>query len=483
MQNIKKNIVQSIKSADVLFDNFRDDISYEVLSKFLEKGVSPEDLVQFAQEVPAIYPWSPDYDSLRYNVNRRFVVFPWVIVMAKNNNHVVTALNWARKNNIPLVTRSGSHCYEPYSLVNGMIIDQSLRTDVRLYDEDSEEGRHKVVVVESGALIGHVQEYLSREGLALVGGTCPNTGIAGLTLGGGIGFLTRKYGLACDNLLAAEVVLANGEIVRCNSKQHEDLFWALRGAGNGNFGIVTKFAFRVYPIEKVVIFDLTYPYEQVKEVIDTWQRWAPFVSENLTTELDVFHDHVLFTGQYIGPKHELKTILRPMLELRPKGFVKEVPFIDACRHFAGNGFYQPFFKNKSGFAKKFLPLKALQIIEKYMKNGGPGAKLEMNSFGGKMRKIPSDANAFVHRDDTLYLVQLQCRWSRQHEVEKYLPWVLDFFEKLGKYLSGAYANCPDSDLEHPLEDYYGTNLPRLQQIKAKYDPHNVFRYPQSIRAK
>lgn len=478
-----KKIACSPTKQDVLFDNFRDDISTEVLSAFKQKGVTYDHLISFAKEVPTIYPWDDDYDKLRYNVNRRFVVYPWMIVMAETTDHVVAAIKWARKNNIPIVARSGSHCYEPYSLVDGMIIDQSRRTQMRVYDEHSEEGKHKVVVVESGALIGPVQEYLSYEGLALIGGTCPNVGIAGLTLGGGIGFLTRKYGLASDNLLAAEVVLANGDVIKCNSKQHEDLFWALRGAGNGNFGIVTKFAFRVHPIDKVVIFDLTYPYEQIKKVIDTWQRWAPFASDNLSTELNIFNDHILFTGQYLGPKHDLKKLLQPMLELDPKGFVKQVAFVDACRHFAGNGFYPPFFVCASSFAKRFLPKKVIAIIEKYMKNASPGVKLEINAFGGKMRKIPSDATAFVHRDDTLYWVQLQSHWSKQSDNYKEMAWAYEFFDLLRPYLQGAYVNCPESTLENALEEYYGQNLPRLIEIKQKYDPDNFFHYKQSIPIK
>ena len=271
-------------NSDVLLDNFRNDISCQVLNKFKSKGVSLQHLIDLQLVIPIIYPWNDDYDKLRYNVNRRFVVFPWAIALCKSTKEVSILVEWCYKREIPIIARSGSHCFENFSLIDGMIIDQSKRIDLQVIEKDN------IAIVESGCLLGPTQLELSKYNLALVSGTCGNNGISGLTLGGGIGLLVRKYGLTSDNLLEAEVVLYDGKVIRVNCKEHNDLFWALRGAGNCNYGIITEFVFKVYKIPIVTIFDLIFPYNQMKQVIDVWQKWAPFTNENLTSELDIYNN-------------------------------------------------------------------------------------------------------------------------------------------------------------------------------------------------
>ena len=474
MTSPNKILEQCEPDADVLLDNFRKDISCEVLNKFKALGITLKNLMDLQLVIPVVYPWDKEYDELKYNVNRRFIVFPWAIAMCKTTKHVEIAVDWCYNRNVPLIARSGSHCFENFSLINGMIIDQSRRTDIQVLEKDN------IAIVESGCLLGPTQLELSKHELALVGGTCCNVACSGLSLGGGIGFLARKYGLASDNLLEAEVVLYNGKTVKANCKENTDLFWALRGAGNCNYGIVTEFVFKVYKIPTVTIFDLIFPYNQMKEVIDVWQRWAPFTDENLTSECDVYNNRVLVTGQYIGCKKDLEKLLLPIFKLCPKECnIKTVSFIDACRHFTSKPWH-PFFKNKSGFVKQFLPSNAIDIIHKYMKCGGDQDHVELNAFGKNINKVPSNKTAFPHREGTLFWCHLQCHWSNQEHSKKKLKWINNFYNEIEPYLSGAYANAPDIDLIDPLEKYYGDNLSRLMEIKRKYDPENVFKYAQSV---
>lgn len=467
-----KILCQCQPGADVLFDNFRNDISCEVLKQFRKRGVTLQNLLDLQMVIPAIYPWDEEYDNLRYNVNRRFVVFPFIIVMAETTKHVAIAVEWAYKREIQVVARSGSGCFENFSLINGMIIDQSRRTNISIQDS--------VSILEPGCLLGPTQLELSKEGLAFVGGSSENTCVAGLTLGGGIGFLARRYGLSSDNLLEAEVVLYNGEVVIANSKNNVDLFWALRGAGNSNYGIVTKFVFKVHRISEVIIFDAIFQYDRIKEVINAWQYWAPFTDDNLTAELNIYNDRLMITGQYLGCKESLKRLLQPIIKMNPVEYtVQRVPFIDAVRHLLSDKWY-PFFKNKSGFVETYLPSEAINIIDEYMKCGGPEDHVEFHAFGGMVSRIPSNKTAFPHRAGTLYWCHIQCHWAKQDCTDNKLKWVNNFYNELEPYLKGAYVNAADIDLMCPLEKYYGNNLSKLMKIKKIYDPKNIFNYPQSI---
>lgn len=467
---------QCMPGADPLLDNFRNDISCEVLDKFKARGLDLGKLLKFAEKVPVVYPWNDEYDRCRQNVNRRFVYFPWMIVMAKKDRHVTRALKFSTKYNIPLVTRSGSHSFEGYSLIDGMIIDQSQRKGMHL-DGD-------VATVRSGVLIGPLQLYLSKYGYAFVGGTCPNTGLAGLSLGGGIGFLIRKYGLSCDNILQMDVALADGRIVTADKKSHPDLFWALCGAGNNNYGIVTKFKIRVYPIKRVLIYTLTYPFDQFSTIFDKWQHWSPHTHEDIGSELNIYKDRVVITGQMLTSP-EAETILRrelePFMADAKTVSIKTVPFIEAVRYFAGIGRWLPFFENKSNFATDYLPAQALTLISQYMTfAASPEDHVEFNSFGGKVAALPSDTNAFAHRN-ALFWMHFQCHWADQSDSESRIAWVTAFHDAIKPYISNAaYVNCPDSALVNYLTDYYGDHLYRLRQIKTDYDPDNKFNYPQSV---
>lgn len=473
---IPESLKQCRVDADVLLDNFRNDVSCDVLKQFKAKGVSLENLLDLQMVVPILYPWDEEYNNLKYNVNRKFVMFPLAIVMAETTKHIEITVEWAYKRNIQIAIRSGGHCFENFSLTNnGIIVDQSQRTNIEVHDN--------IAIVESGVLQGPLQLELSKKNLAFVGGTCNTVAVSGLSLGGGIGFLARKYGLASDNLLEAEIVLYNGDVIRTNSKENNDLFWALRGAGNSNFGIVTELVFKLHHIPEVCIFDLIFPYDSMIEIIDIWQHWAPFTDYNLTSELNVSNDRVLVTGQFIGSKEDLKKLIQPLIQLNPEEYsIQKVPFIDAVRKFATERFY-PFFKAKNGFVKRSLSLQAIEIIYKYMKCAGNGDEVALDAFNGTISKVPVNKTAFPHRGDTLYWIHLQANWRNQESIERKLTWITNFYNELQPYLSGVYANAPDIDLTYPLEKYYASNLPRLKEIKKKYDPENIFRYSQSIPPK
>lgn len=474
------NICQCAPDANPLFDDFRDDIICEILREFLTRGVRYSNLVHFAREVPTVYPWSKTYDRYRQNVNRRFVVYPWMIVFVETEAQITFALQWSLRYNIPICTRSGAHCFEPYSLINGMIIDQSSRKGITVDPEDSDRSSERHATIEAGVLLGPMAVELEKYGLVAVAGTCPNNGFSGFTLGGGIGLLLRRYGLGSDNVVAFRIALATGEIIDVNESAHSNLYWALRGGGLGNYGIVTSFQVKVYPIIQVITFELDYPLDFLPQIGSQWQEWAPKTDPRLSSEMYAFPNAVKISGMFLGQKEECLTLLEPVLKYADQSIVEEKTYVEAARQFAGTGYWPPFFKNKSGFVRKPLPKKAFDIIVEFMSHAAPNNRLEFGAFGGKVSSIPSDATAFVHRK-VLFWLHFQCKWYRQEEQTRQIEWVRSFYCAIKPFMNGqCYQNIADSDLKYPLEVYYGKNLPRLIEVKTKYDPHNVFRYQQSI---
>jgi FAD/FMN-containing dehydrogenase len=306
-----------------------------------------------------------------------------------------------------------------------------------------------------------------------------------LTLGGGIGFLSRQYGLTCDNLVAIELVDADGRALRASKSEHPDLFWALRGGGGGNFGIATAFTFRVHPIGEVVTCTVTWPWDDVAEVLDAWQRWAPFVDDRLCVALAAAHPSagaISATGLFTGSATELPPLLEPLFQAGTPGtpVIQSLPYFTAVEQFAGPPITSVRFKNASSLAHDPLPSEAIATLVGHLR-AAPFASNLVGFFPlrGAIARVDPAATAFPHRR-ALFDLQYQAYWWDDAAQPASLSWVSDLRAAMAPYTSGAYVNYIDTDLPNWESAYYGTNLPRLQRVKTNYDPDDVFNGPQSI---
>ena len=429
-----------------------------------------------------IWPEDPAYEAARQSFNARFSRFPEAIVVCDNTMDVQNAVRWARRQGMPLRARSGGHSYEAFSTVDGgLVIDVDGLSEVVV---DPVRGE---AVVGAGVRLLDCYQRLWEHGVTIPGGTCPGIGIAGLTLGGGIGFLSRQYGLTCDNLLAVDLVDADGDLlhVRASEQEHADLFWALRGGGGGNFGIATAFTFRVHPIGDVTTCTVTWPWDDVAEVLETWQRWAPFVDERLCVALAVAHpsaETISATGLFTGSATELPPLLEPLLRAGMPGapVIQSLPFFTAAEQFAGPPIASVRFKNSSALAYDPLPAEAIATLVDHLR-ASPFASNLVGFFplGGAIAAIDPAATAFPHRR-ALFDLQYQAYWWDDAAEPASIAWVHDLRAAMAPYTTGAYVNYIDADLPDWSTAYYEGNLERLVQVKTQYDPENIFDGPQSI---
>jgi FAD/FMN-containing dehydrogenase len=427
-----------------------------------------------------IWPQDPSYDEARQSFNARFSRFPAAIVVCDNTVDVGNAVRWARQEGISLRARSGGHSYEALSVIDeGLMVDVGGLTGVEV---DVSRGE---AVIGAGVHLLDCYRRLWEHGVTIPAGTCPGIGIAGLTLGGGIGFLSRQYGLTCDNLVAVELVDADGRAVRASAEQHPDLFWALRGGGGGNFGIATAFTFRVHPIDEVVTCTVSWPWDDAAEVLDTWQRWAPFVDDRLCVALGVSHPSagvISATGLFTGSAAELPPLLEPLLHAGTPGVpqIQSLPYLTAAEQFAGPPMASVRFKNASSLAYDPLPAEAIATLVEHLR-AAPFASNLVGFFplGGAITTINPAATAFPHRR-ALFDLQYQAYWWDDAAEPASLSWVRALRAAMAPYTRGAYVNYVDADLPDWESAYYGMNLPRLQRVKTDYDPDDVFNGPQSI---
>jgi FAD/FMN-containing dehydrogenase len=427
-----------------------------------------------------IWPSDPAYDEARQSFNARFSHFPAAIVVCDNTDDVRNAVLWARQEGIPLRARSGGHSYEGFSVVDGgLVIDVGGLNGVVV---DASRGE---AVVGAGVRLLDLYRRLWDHGVTIPGGTCPGIGIAGLTLGGGIGFLSRQYGLTCDNLLAVELVDAEGRVLRASESEHADLFWALRGGGGGNFVIATAFTFRVHPIGDVVVCTVRWPWDDAEGVLDAWQRWAPGVDERLCVALAIAHPSagtISATGLFTGSAVELPSLLEPLLRAGTPNapLIQSLPFLTAAEQFAGSPTTSVHFKNASSLADEPLPAEAIATLVEHLR-AAPFASDLVGFFplGGAIATVDPAATAFVHRR-ALFDLQYQAYWWDDSAAPASLAWVRELRAAMAPYTTGAYVNYIDADIPDWATAYYGANLARLKQVKAEYDPDDVFDGPQSI---
>ncbi|WP_349407673.1 FAD-binding oxidoreductase [Pseudalkalibacillus sp. SCS-8] len=432
-----------------------------------------------------VHPDDPDYSEARTNLNLYRSKFPGVIVFCQDEMDVLNALKYAREKDIPFRVRSGRHSYQNFSILNkGLVIDISEMTKV------SVNVNRNTSDIEAGADLGHVYQSLWKYGRALPGGTEYSVGLAGLTLGGGIGYLSRIFGLTCDNLLGVRIVIPKGEdsaqVVEATRWKNRELFWACCGGGGGNFGIVTQFKFRVHPIDTVSIYRMEWDFDQLEKAYDAWQNWAPFTDEKLTSsiELHAKSQNLIFSeGQYVGSKEELKKLLKPLVkETDPRKIqIATVPFNKAFDYFnypAGN---EPaYFKRSGSFIYEPIPERGIQIMKKFLENTpNENASIWQQSLAGKVQSVSPTETAFYHRN-ALIAQEYNTTWNKGEDAKDFVEWVVALRKHMSPYTKGDYVNWPDLSIRDWPTSYYGENFDRLRKVKTRIDPMNVFNFKQSI---
>ncbi len=322
-------------------------------------------------------------------------------------------------------------------------------------------------------------------------------GIAGLTLAGGYGMLSRALGLTCDSLLELDMIDAEGHAVTASETHHPNLLWAW-GGGGGAFGIATSLTFRVHPIGAVTTYRAAWAWDDLPAVLDAWQCFAPFADDRLTSilRLGARKGEDLSLGLFLGSKRELLPLLRPLLAARaPRASsIEETTYLAAARAYTGVAPGAPGsvahgspggstrFKCTSDYARAPLGAAAVGTIADHLA-AAPSAEatLQLDAYGGAINRVPEDATAFPHRAGTLYNLQYQSYWRSPGEDDENLRWVEGFRAAMAPFVSGgAYVGYADRAIVDWPRAYFGRGFSRLVAVKTKYDPEDVFRHPQSV---
>jgi FAD/FMN-containing dehydrogenase len=439
-----------------------------------------------------VWPSDPRYEEARKDYNARFDVHPRVIVFCRGAEDVRNAVRWATFHGVPIRPRCGRHSYEGWSLVEDGVI-----ADVSWMDGITVDPEGRTARVESGWDLWPLYNALWKHGATIAGGSCPTVGISGLTLGGGFGLLGRWLGLTCDALVSLEMVTAEGEIVYADEQANADLFWASRGAGGGNFGIATAFTFRLTPIGDVAVYNVSWSWDDLPAVLRAWQAWAPTADDRLTSILKLTarsSGSVSSIGQLVGTLAELVAMLQPLLAAAPATTleVQTLPYIEAVEQFAG---LKPgkihwsahwhsdsgLFKNTSAYAYELFGDDALRVIlDALSHTPNPQALVQLDAYGGAVARVAPDATAFFHRAGVKWNMQFQAYWDDPAEQDENLAWVEAFRVALLPFTRGAYINYLDAAIADWPEQYYGGNFARLTEVKGRWDPLQVFTYPQAI---
>jgi FAD/FMN-containing dehydrogenase len=431
----------------------------------------------------------PDYDDARKVQNIRVDRRPLVIVRAAHATDVAEAVRFARDQHLPLAVRSGGH-----SLGHHSMVDDAVVIDLSGMKHISIDPVTRFARVQAGATSGDLAGPANAHGLALTTGDTSSVGMGGLATGGGIGFMARKYGLAIDSLLAAQVVTAAGDVVTASDDEHPDLFWAIRGGG-GNFGIVTEFTFRLAPVGQILGGDLFLPAS--REVVRGYLDYTASAPDDLTTIASIMHAPPFpfvpeeGVGQLVlsiivswtGSVEDGERALAPLRALA-------TPVVDTVRPMPYPSIYDSTAHQamphgaslRSMFADELSDAALDEMLAAMERATSPFSIVHLRGLGGAMARVGNDATAFAHRDKR-YLVAVIGLWlDAAEDAAVHAAWVESLWQAIRHEGSGVYVNFLENEGEARIRDAYPpATFARLTAIKRAYDPDNLFQFNQNIQ--
>ena len=429
---------------------------------------------------PVLGAGDPAYEESRRVFNAMIDRRPAAIVRCSCAEDVAHSVTVAREYDLPLSVKGGGH-----SVAGNAVCDGGLMLDMSAMKAISVDAQREVAVAEAGLTLGEFDAATTRHGLATTLGVVSMTGIAGLTLGGGIGWLNGKHGLACDNVLSMKVVTADGQLRAVNVCQHQDLFWALRGGG-GNFGVVVSFTYRLHPVDTVLAGPISYPPQRTADALRLYHQVAASAPDALATSASVARGadgqpSVSVVVCWSGPVAEGERVLRPLRQFGPP-VADDVGLISywELQSMADAGFPPGRLHYWKASFLADLPGEAIDTMLRFCATApSPYTEIGLQQITGAASRVARTATAFAHRGrhyDFLILSQ----WDDPSDSPDNLRWTRELFDAMSPCFRGVYVNNLGEEGSDRVRDAYGINYDRLAGIKDAYDPDNVFRLNQNI---
>jgi FAD/FMN-containing dehydrogenase len=444
---------------------------------------------------PLLQPGDTGYEETRQVWNGLIDRRPALIARCTGAADVIDAVNFARDNGIVVSVRGGGHNVAGAAVCDdGMMIDLSLMRGVRV------DPKTRTARAQGGVTWGDLDRETQLFGLATPGGVVSTTGIAGLTLGGGLGWLRSKYGLSCDNLVSVDIVTADGQLRTASAEENPDLFWAVRGGG-GNFGIVTSFEYRLHPVGPTVMFCSTmYPLAEANRVLRGWREFMATAPDEVSSlaniwsvpDLEAFPAQLrnqpvsIISALYAGDADEGERVMQPLRELATPllDLSGQIPFTTAQTVF------DPFFpKGQRYYYFKSTSLNNLndEVVNAIIAIGHdrplPSLLMAIWHYSGAMCRVGEQESAFTGRN-TPFLLSIDSIWDDPLDSERIIAWSREQIAAMQPYSSGGmYVNFPGfgEGGEAQVRSAYGANYERLVEVKTKYDPNNLFQINQNIK--
>ena len=455
-----------------------------IFAKSRQGGIVPESDVEDFQTGfggTIIRPGDPQYADARKVWNAIIDRRPGLIAMCEDVDDVVKAVRFARTHELAIAVRSGGH-----NVAGRALCDDGIVVDLSRMKAISVDAGRNTVAVQSGVTLGELDAATAAYGLAVPSGVAPPTGIAGLALGGGVGWLTRKYGMTCDNLVGCDVVTADGTVVTADIHQNPELFWGLRG-GSGNFGIVTTFRFRAHPVSTVLGGLILYPRYQARDVIRFFRDFVKSAPNELTVYVGLLSapDGMPVTAVaacYCGDLDVGADVLGPLRSFGSPiiDMIQLMPFVEMQKIA-----YQPAASPTNNYWRSacldVLSDGAIDVLVQHADAAAsPLTGTFIQYFGGAAAEAPQGGTAFAQRK-ARFNVCIEAQWLDPQENDRQIGWARGFSEALKPFADpGFLLNFMNDEADNAVQKSFGPHYKRLQALKAKYDPANFFRHNQNI---
>jgi FAD/FMN-containing dehydrogenase len=429
-----------------------------------------------------IAPGDIAYDQARRVWNGMIDRRPGAVVYCAESNDVAAAVKFARSRSLLVAVRAGGHNIGGASVCDGgLVIDLSRMKQIEV------DPIKRTARAQAGLNLGEFDVITQAHGLATTMGVNADTGIAGLTLGGGFGKLGRKYGLSCDNLISAEIVTADGRLLHVSATDHADLFWAIRGGG-GNFGIVTSFEYRLFPVgPKLLAGSILHPYDRAREAMRFYRTFASSAPDELSLDAALATtpsgERVFSISPcYVGPIEEGERVLKPLRtygtpiqdQIAPRAYV-DIQSAGDANFPRGRRYYW-----KAQFLRELSDPAVDVLLESYA-GAASGSLLVLQHVGGAIARVPVKDTPYANRD-ALYDCFPISIWDDPEEDPARIRWARELWDAMRPFSTGGvYANNLGEEGKERVEAAYGENYPRLLALKNKYDPTNFFKLNQNIR--